>query len=102
MVPYMYSPYAKDAALFRLTNIDKVTGNSGSGSHGRADQVGASTTALTAFKITVAGRSAALTLGELIAIHSNTHAAPCLAPLETSISENVGQSLFFSHAPHAH
>src|SRR5438552_9699370 len=88
--------------LLHLSNINKVAGNSGSGGHSRADQVGTSAASLASFKVTVAGRGAALALGELVAVHGNAHAASCLAPLKASVTENVGQSLFFGHATHAH
>ena len=59
-------------------------------SHGRTDQVGATSSALPALKVAIAGGGTALSLGELIAIHGDTHAATRLSPLEPRLAEDVG------------
>src|SRR6516225_3521586 len=86
--------------ILNLPNIDKMTGNSSGSSHGGTDQVRASTSSLPSLKVAVAGRGAALPLGELIPVHRNAHAASCLAPLEARLAEDIGQALFFGQAPH--
>src|SRR5712692_924836 len=79
-----------------------MPGDGGGSGHGGADEVSASAAALAALEVAVAGGGAALTLGELIAVHSDAHATSGFTPLETGIAENVGQSLFFGHVAHLH
>src|SRR2546429_3496155 len=62
----------------------------------------ASTTSLAALEVTIARRGAAFALFQGIAIHSDTHATARLAPFEASLTENVGNALFFRHTPHPH
>src|SRR5436305_2502043 len=91
-----------DPVLLNIANIYEVAGNSGRRSHCRADQMCASTTSLAALEITIARRGAALALFQGIAIHSDTHATAGLAPFKASLTENVGNALFFRHTPHSH
>src|SRR5713101_10023398 len=79
-----------------------MPGDGSGGSHGGTDQVGASTLALATFKVAVAGRGAAFALGQLIAVHGDTHAASRLAPLKACLAEDSGDALLFSHAPYLH
>src|SRR5579884_2668298 len=76
--------------------------NGGGSGHCRANEMGAPATSLTALKVAVAGRGAALALREAITVHSDTHAASRLAPLKACLAEDVGQSLLLGHAPHLH
>src|SRR5579875_3754646 len=62
----------------------------------------ASAAPLATLKITVTGGSAALAFGKLIAIHGDAHATTGLTPLETGLTEDVSQALFFGHASHLH
>src|SRR5436305_13928554 len=64
--------------------------------------MGTSTTSLASLEVTIARRGAALTLFQGITIHSDTHATAGLAPFKASLPENVGNALFFRHAPHSH
>src|SRR6266496_6448739 len=77
-----YTPYIHQcccvAALMNVSitlyfsDIDKMTSDGGSCSHGRANQVRASSTALSSLIVPVAGQRAALTLGLLMPIHCDT------------------------------
>src|SRR5579883_1872241 len=91
MVPYL-----------QLPNIDEMSIDGSGGGHCGADEMCAPATPLAALKIAVAGRSAAFALGEAVAVHSDAHTAPGLAPLESGLAEDIGQTLFLSHAPHLH
>ena len=56
--------------------------------------------ALTALEITVGGGGAALTLGQLVGVHRQTHGTPCQTPFETGLFEDVGQAFFFRLRTH--
>src|SRR6266568_68969 len=87
---------------FFLPNIDKMTGNGSGSSHSGADKMSASTATLTAFKVAVAGGSAAFTFGELVAVHGNAHTAASLTPFKTGFAKDIGQPFFFSYAADTH
>src|SRR5579859_1714708 len=72
-----------------------MTRNRGCRCHCRANQMRAATLALPSLKVAVAGGGAALAGGKLVAIHRQTHTASRMAPLETSLAEDVAQTLFF-------
>src|SRR5208282_750259 len=60
-----------------------------------ADQVRASSAALPAFEVAVAGRRAALSRLQDVWIHAETHRASRLAPFKPGIQKNAVQSFFF-------
>jgi hypothetical protein len=63
--------------------------------HGWADQMGAATSALAAFKVAVAGAGAALTGFQAVCIHGQAHAATRFAPLKACRHENLVQAFAF-------
>src|SRR5215469_1078067 len=83
-----------------VANIGEVAGYGGGGGHFGADQVGASPSPLASFKITIAGRSAALAGAQDVGIHSQAHRAARLAPLEAGFLENPVQALAFGSLLH--
>lgn len=78
-----------------LANIGQLANNGSGGSHGRGHQVGAATSSLTAFEVAVGGTGAAFLRGENVRVHTQTHGASRLSPLETSICENLVETLGF-------
>ena len=78
-----------------FADIGKVAGDSGCRGHHRAYQVGAPTPALTSFKVTIAGRSAALAGSKNIRVHAQAHGAAGFAPVKTSRPKNFIQTFFF-------
>src|SRR6266700_1101801 len=56
-----------------VADVDKVAGYGGSSGHGGADQMCASTGALAAFKIPVAGGSATLARLQFVSVHAQAH-----------------------------
>ena len=70
-----------------IANIGKVTGDGCGRGHHRANQVGAPTPTLSAFKIAVAGGGAALSRLKDIGIHAQAHGTTRFTPLETGIHE---------------
>ena len=74
--------------------------------HGGADQVRAATSALTAFKVTVAGAGATLARFESIGIHGQAHRATGFAPFKASCFEDLVKALalglFFDQARARH
>src|SRR5690554_2386778 len=63
--------------------------------HGRADQVGTTTKALTPFEVTVGGGRAVLTLPQLVRVHRQTHGAARLAPFKTGFDKDLVQPFGF-------
>src|SRR5579884_2829375 len=86
----------------QLPNIDEMSVDGCRCGHCRADEVRAPAASLAALKIAVAGRGAAFALGEAVAVHGDTHAAPGLAPLKPGFTEDIDQPLFLSHASYLH
>lgn len=70
-----------------------MTRERGRGGHGRGHEVGTSTGTLTALKVAVRSRSAALTGGELVRVHAEAHGATGLAPVEAGLDEDAVESL---------
>src|SRR5712692_1297681 len=93
-------PRGRPGKLSPLANIHEMPGDSRRRCHSGADEVGAPAATLTTLEVAVAGGGAAFTLGELVAVHGDTHTATRLAPLETGIAEDIGQAFFFGHAAH--
>ena len=79
-----------------MTHVDDVSRHGGSGSHRWAHQVGAASSSLPPFQITVAGGGAALAGVQAIGIHAQAHGASGLTPLKTRFGENPVQTLAFS------
>ena len=61
--------------------------------------MGAAFVALTALKVAVGGRRAALALGQLVGVHRQTHGAARETPLKAGLFEDIGQALFFGLGP---
>src|ERR1019366_7934625 len=81
--------------ILPAANVDE-TSSHGCGCSGcGTDQVSPAFSALAAFEVAVAGRSAALLGGEYVGIHAETHRASRLAPLRARIFENAIESLGF-------
>src|SRR5690606_15187584 len=76
-------------SLFQAANIGEMAGDCRSGGHCRADQMGAPTAALTAFKVTVTGGGAALTRIQAVVVHRQTHGAARQAPLEARFDKDL-------------
>src|SRR5437868_13739213 len=68
-----------------ISHVDKVPGDRGRRGHRRTDQMRATAAALPAFKVSIAGRSAAFTGLQNVWIHAETHRATRLAPLKSSV-----------------
>lgn len=79
-----------------LTNVGKLTNNGSSGRHSGRHQVSAALGTLATLEVTVGGGSATLLRGENIGVHTQTHRATSLTPLEASIGENLVQALSLS------
>jgi hypothetical protein len=92
--------------LSELTNVHKVTMNGRRCGHGWANQVRAAASALTAFKVTVAGAGASLARFESVGIHGQAHRATGFAPFKTSCFEDLVKALalrlFFDQARAGH
>src|SRR5260370_39749974 len=73
---------------FPIADIGKVAGHGGGGGHHGTHQMGAPTCAPAAFKVAVAGGSAALARGKNIRAHAQPHGASPFAPLKTRRAEN--------------
>src|SRR5690606_41503126 len=69
-----------------------MAGNRCSGSHGRADQMGTPTIALTTLEVAVGGRGAVLARLQTIGVHGQTHGATRIAPLEAGCFEDQIQT----------
>src|ERR1035437_212224 len=82
------------ASYLPVANIDKVPGNGGCCGHLRRHQMCASAASLAAFKVAVAGRSAALAGGEDVGFQPQAHGAPRLPPLKACLAEDAVQPLF--------
>src|ERR1700677_1499022 len=85
---------------FPLPYVREVPGNRRRCGHHRAHQMGAAPATLASFKIPVAGGGATLAGLQNIGIHSQTHRASGLAPLETRVQKNLMQSFLFGRALH--
>src|SRR6266581_1831313 len=72
-----------DGNNIEFAHVDEMTGNRGGRSHDRADEVCAAVLALAAFEIAIAGAGAALVRRQDVGVHSDTHTAAGVAPLET-------------------
>src|SRR5690606_32319415 len=81
--------------LLPLPDVNKVAFDGRRRRHGGGDQVGAAAAALAAFEVAVRGARAALPRGELVGVHRQAHAAACLAPVETSLAEDLIEPLGF-------
>jgi hypothetical protein len=85
--------------LGKLTNVHKVTMNGCGSGHGGADQMCPSASALTAFKIAVAGACASLAGFKSIGVHCQAHRTTRFTPFKSSGLENFVQAfslgLFF-------
>src|SRR4051794_11978139 len=84
-----------NASMARFPSVSEVCG-AGEGAaqrgcrrHGRADQVGAAALALPSLEVAVGGRGAALTGGELVGVHPETHRAPRKTPLGAGLEEDL-------------
>ncbi len=77
------------------SNIYKVPGNGGRGSHLGADEMRASTASLAAFEVTVAGRGAAFAGRKNVRIHAQAHGAAGLAPVKTCRDEDAVEAFRF-------
>src|SRR5690242_4731685 len=78
-----------DAASIPLSDVDEMSGNRGSCSHRRRNEMRAALIALAALEIAVRGRGAALAGRELVGIHRKTHRAARLAPFKTGLDEDL-------------
>ena len=72
-----------------------MAGNCRSGGHRRADQVGASTAALTTFKVTVTGGGTTFARIQAVIVHGQTHGAARQAPLEACFDKDLIQAFGF-------
>src|SRR5271157_4140688 len=72
-----------------------MSGHGGGGGHRGRDEVRTPALALPSLEITIARRGAALARFEFIGIHSQTHAAAGLAPLEAGGREDLVEPLDF-------
>src|SRR5690348_16578252 len=70
-----------------------MPGNSSSGGHDGADQVGATAASLASLEVAIAGGSAALARLEDVGIHAQTHGAARFAPVEPGIAKHLVKSL---------
>src|SRR5205807_3125592 len=86
----------------QVADIYKMTGDGGGRGHRGTDEMSTSAASLAALKIAIAGRGTAFAFAKPITIHGNTHAAACFTPFETSLAEDICQTLFFSHAAYTH
>ena len=78
--------------LNKLSDVNKVAVNGGGCSHGRADQMRATTGALPAFEIAVAGRGAALAGLKPVGVHGQAHGAAGFTPLKAGSHKNLVQA----------
>src|SRR6185437_3598354 len=81
-----------------IANIGKVADDCGCGCHRWADKMSSSAATLATFKVTIAGRGAALTWVEDVRIHAKAHGAARLAPLEASLAKDSIEAFFFGLA----
>src|SRR5712692_7098058 len=76
--------------------------------HHRADQMRAAAATLPAFKVAVARGSTALAWSQYVGVHAQAHRTTCLAPFESSFSENLidafglGRAFYRLRARHNH
>ena len=82
-----------------VSYIDKMPGDRSCGGHHWAHQMSTSASPLAAFEIAVAGRGAALAVGEDVVVHCEAHRATGVAPFETGVdkysSKTLALRLFF-------
>jgi hypothetical protein len=78
--------------MAKFAHIDKVAVNGRCSSHGWADQMGASTGTLAAFKVAVAGGGTAFAGFQTVGVHGQAHGAARFAPLKARGGENVVQT----------
>ena len=76
-----------------LTDVGKLADDGGRRGHGGGHQVGAATGTLAAFEVAVGGTGAALLRREDIRVHTQTHGAASLSPLEAGVDENLIEAL---------
>src|SRR5260221_6140232 len=74
-------------SLLPGANIHEMSGKSCRGGHRRTHQVCAPALALASLKIAIGVAGTALSLGEAITVHADTHAVPRFEPLQTSVQE---------------
>src|SRR2546421_3474591 len=71
-----------------VPDVGKVSGNGSRSGHHGADEMSASTAALAAFKVSVAGGSTAFAGLQDVGIHAQAHRAARFAPFESGFLEN--------------
>src|SRR5437764_13556656 len=81
-----------------LANIRELSCNRGGGGHHRADQVRASASPLSAFKVSIAGRGATLARLQDVRVHSQTHRTAALAPFKTCVEKDAIKPFGFGGA----
>src|SRR5665213_1575090 len=75
--------------------VDEMTFDSCGCGHDRTDQVGPAILALAAFEVSIGSAGRALTWRKHVRIHREAHAASRIAPLKSSIAENLVESFRF-------
>jgi len=76
-----------------MSNINEVSFNGRRHRHSRGDQVGSPTRALTSLEIAIARGGTAFPWLQNVGIHRQAHAAPCLSPFKSRITEHAIKSL---------
>lgn len=79
-----------------LADVGKFTGNSSNSGHGGGHQVSATLGTLATLEVTVGGTGTALLGGQNVGVHTQAHGATSLTPLESSIGEDLVQTLTLS------
>src|ERR1700738_4824051 len=91
-------------ALAKPANVDEVTRDARCGRHRGADQMRASSGALSSLEVAVGRRRATLARLEPVVVHRQTHRAAGFAPLEARGGEDAIESFALSlrlHRPRA-
>ena len=79
-----------------ISNVDEVPSDRRRCRHFRRYQMCTAPSALSSFKITIAGRSAPLSRFKLIRVHCKAHTATRFSPFKSGVEKNLIQSLCFS------
>src|SRR5437764_1293604 len=89
-----------ESFVYPLSYINKVSGDGGRSGHRGADQMRATAASLSAFKIPIAGRSAAFARFQDVGIHAETHRAARLAPLKAGVKKDSIEAFVLGYALH--
>ena len=82
------TPALRYLLKFPVSDVGEMSGDGRRRCHHRTDQMSASTAALAAFEVAIAGRSAAFAGLQDVRIHPQTHRASRFAPFKAGLSEN--------------